>query len=75
MSKITVIKSLRISLEIECDCGTKFPWFETTKGDPNKNKDTCPKCGLKYGLVLAPKKTNVPAEDKVEVYARELYDK
>ncbi len=56
------MKSFEISAEIECDCGTKFEWYESTKGDPNKNKDACPNCGIKYGIVIAPKKLNVPAE-------------
>ncbi len=61
MSKINLIKSLIINVEIECDCGEKFELLESTKGDPKLNKDTCPSCGIKYGLVMAPKKLNVPA--------------
>lgn len=64
MSKITEIKKIDLTADVECDCGTIFKWHETTKGDPNKNKDTCPKCGTKYGMVLAPKKIIVNAEGK-----------
>ncbi len=60
MAKITEIKRLEITVEIECDCGTKFEWHEDTKGDGSDNKDQCPNCGIKYGLVIAPKKLNVP---------------
>ncbi len=59
MSKITDIKELKITAEIECDCGTKFIWHESATG--GKIKDKCPKCGIKYGMVLAPKKLNMPA--------------
>lgn len=59
MSKITNIKQLKLIAEIECDCGTIFEWRESTTG--GKTNDQCPKCGIKYGMVLAPKKLNVPA--------------
>lgn len=73
MSKITEIKKLEITAELECDCGTKFKWHENTKGDGSKNKDTCPNCGIKYGMVLAPKKLNVPAEGQVDDFFKSTH--
>ena len=71
MSKITEIKQFKMTAEIECDCGTIFEWRESTTG--GKNKDKCPKCGIKYGMVLAPKKLNVPAEGKVDDFFKSTH--
>jgi len=63
MSEITDIKRFDFQCEIKCDCGESFEWYETNNPQEIKDfKDTCPKCGIKYGMVFAPKKINVPAK-------------
>lgn len=47
MAKITNIKTFKVVLSIQCDCGKIYGW--------TPKRVNCPDCGTEHELVLAPK--------------------
>jgi hypothetical protein len=65
MARIVEIKTFKVILLIECDCGNTYKW--------TPNRVNCPKCGTEHELVLAPKSIpKIRAIDEIKKEGDEL---